>query len=212
MVDLTGEIVLSRRALAQPSPGIVPGGDCGACCLAGALAITIERAYDLQDKDHRAKDKPEQPYAFGWSAMSWALKNAGWGENDLVEAVFDAVPLWVHAYNSPIMQHGLPGHMMNGTWWEYLCMALRGGHYGFCSICAEGKGPLAPDDHWVLVCGARSRPEPMKEFPGCNRHHQEILVSCSARHPEGKWLEVRDFLTNYGGYNVILVRPKEKRP
>lgn len=208
MSEIRRELVLPRRALAQPSPGIVPGGDCGACCLAGCLGVSIERAYDLQDKDHRAKDKPEQPYAFGWTAMAWALKNAGWGENDLIDTVMDATPTWIQAYNGPIMQRGLPGWMMSYNWWSYVRLGLQAGYYGFCSICADGKGPLAPDDHWVLVCGVRERLEPFKDMPGNHCYH-ELLVSCSAKHPQGRWVEVRDFLTNYGGYNVILCKPKE---
>lgn len=33
-------------------------------------------------------------------------------------------------------------------------------------------------------------------------------VSCSARHPEGRWIRVVEFLRQNGGYNVVWIKPK----
>ena len=61
MSQMSHEVVLPRRVIPQPKPGVVEGGDCGGCCIAGLLNIPIERAYELQDPDERPKDAKDKP-------------------------------------------------------------------------------------------------------------------------------------------------------
>lgn len=201
------EIVLPRRAIPQPSPHVVPGGDCGGCCIAGVLDVSIVRAYDLQDKDTRPKDARDKPVPFGWCEMVYALQNAGWGWSHLVDSVIDEVPIWPCWRNKHTWGMGLPGWSMNLPWWMYVRMALLAGYYGVCQVSLDGKGPLAMSDHWVLICGARQVEVPHPTMKGASRVDLEILVSCSARHPQGEWRDSLKFLQECGGFNIILVRP-----
>ena len=62
-------IILPRRVAPQPSPAIVPGGDCGACVLAGLFGITVADAYAMQDPDERPADAKDAPIPFSWHNM-----------------------------------------------------------------------------------------------------------------------------------------------
>ena len=86
-------------------------------------------------------------------------------------------------------------------------MAIDGGYYGIASININGDGPCVDTDHIVLICGARERSEPNQYVEGAKIIIQEILVSCSAHHPEGQWYEVIDFLKKRGGFNCYLAKP-----
>jgi hypothetical protein len=85
-------------------------------------------------------------------------------------------------------------------------MAMHGGYYAICSISHAGTGPLKDHDHWVMLCGQRSVRVPLDE-EGSARIDEQVLVSCSAKSPEGFWINHLNFLKNHGGYNAILVKP-----
>lgn len=188
------EVILPRRALPQPSPKIVEGGDCGPCCLAGMANKTIQEVYDLQE------DGPE---AFSWPKAVRTLheaKRQGW-----LDRFIDDIPIWTQWKSK--MQFGMPSWDSNLEWFGYVTMAIDAGYYGFCSVNYDGKGPLVDSDHVVLICGVRELTVPHKTVKGAACIVPELLVSCSATCPEGRWEEHREFLTKRGGYNILLARP-----
>lgn len=186
------ETVLPRRAVPQPHPMINARGDCAACCLAGVLGWSdIRRVYDeIQGGEVRAPSWPCVRTNL-WTAYS----------KDLVDRIIDTVPIWPEI---PAQMHrGMPATASALEWFAYVRMAVEAGYYGLAEI-AFSRSSTDPTDHEVLICGARERREPRSE--GCSVVIQEILVSCSASSPDGRWVAVREFL-RWGGYNVLLVRP-----
>lgn len=187
---VVGEVVLPRRALPQPRPGIMPRGDCAGCCFAGLTGWPIERVYaEIYDR----QDAPSNPVTRTYLHAALAL--------GLLDRLDDTVPVW-HGWDAQ-MQWGLPGRSMALGWWGRVRMAIDAGYYGLAEVCFA-KTPDAPTDHVVLICGAREVYPPAGE---CGAIHHEILVSCSAAHPDGVWVEVGDFLRSWGGFNLFLARP-----
>lgn len=205
MIDLS-KVILPRRSLPQPSPAVYPGGDCGACVIAGVLGISIEKAYALQDRDERPEGHKDEPRPFSWTRMGHALHC--WGHDKLTDGVLDQTPIWPWEAWRNNMPWGLVSWQQNMAWWNYVRMGLLGGFYGVVQMDLDGRGPGSDHNHWQLICGARLNfvPDPKKD--GTGRYDQDILISCSARHPEGKWYDSRLFLRERGGFNVIMVRPK----
>lgn len=75
------------------------------------------------------------------------------------------------------------------------------GLYGLACVSSAAAGPdSAGPDHWVLIVGYRRHVE---------AHHlrDDLLVSCSAQHPEGRWVPRSDFLRGWGGFNALWARP-----
>jgi hypothetical protein len=189
------EVVLERRAHPQPRPGLHPGGDCASCATGGALGWSVERVHEALETT-RARSR------VGWVRV---LKDAG-------AEVVDDVPIWIASYGEPPGSHGLPGVLQAGAWWRHLYVALTGGWYGLASVRHDRRpydGTHATDtDHLVLLCGARSRWEPVPAVPGASREVLEVLVSCSASCPAGAWENVDDLLRR-GAFDVVLARPTE---
>jgi len=109
---------------------------------------------------------------------------------------------------------GPSGYLCVSEWFGYMQMAMEAGHYGIASVVYDktgAAGKIPPEtDHVVLLCGIRERLEPHPTVEGAGVYVREILVSCSAKSsPDEEWVEVREFLTERGGYNVILVKPNE---
>ncbi len=204
---MTKEHQLPRRVLPQPNPHVVPGGDCGACVIAGVLGITITEAYELQDKDCRPKSAQDKPVSFGWHDMSFTLKNGGWCGKNLTDTVIDEIPMWPGWIHKSQLTKGFCAWQYHLPWWNYVRMGLLGGFYAVCQVSLDPKGPLGSHDHWVLVCGCKEEETPVAAVPGAKRIDQFLLVSCSARHPQGVWWDASKMLIEHGGYNVILVRP-----
>jgi hypothetical protein len=184
------ETVLPRRVVPQPSPLVCASGDCGACCLAAVTGLPVPEVYVRLRHDASVT-------AFSWPAMSEAI---GLAEHlGLVDRVINDVPIWP-TYEGH-MTFGSCGWQAAPEWHRYVTMAIDAGYYGIASIHMAGGGPFVGNDHAVLLVGARFR---WADRVGV----REVLVSCSARHPDGRWIEVGDFLRQHGGYNVHLVRPR----
>jgi hypothetical protein len=181
------EVVLPRRVLPQPVPFINQGGDCSACVLGGLLGLpSVEATYEQYGR--------ELSNWWGFRTALWTASTRGH-----VDRILDDPPIWLP--HTPAFQtFGLPGHMNNLAWFNYVRMGLEAGYYGCAGVSFHKSGPLGDGaDHKILIVGARELREPSR---------QEILVSCSARStPDEEWVEVRDFLRHRGGHNVVLVRP-----
>ncbi len=104
------------------------------------------------------------------------------------------------------MTYGTPSWEVPHEWFGYVTMAIDAGYYGLCSVSYDKKGPLVETDHIVLICGVREVGVPHPTLKS-TRIDPQLLVSCSSKHPEGKWEGVEEFLTTRGGYNILLARP-----
>lgn len=185
------EVTLPRRAHAQPSPNRVAVGDCGACALGGLMGLSVDEAYALV--------RDGAPRSIGWPEMSEAVRAAA-ARGRLSRAMTD-VPIWPGAVPSMCMAWGLTAPWQGHAWWSLAATALDAGLYGLACVRFDGAGSdSGGPDHWVLIVGYRSGADGA-------RVRDELLVSCSARHPEGRWVDRNDFLRAWGGFNALWARP-----
>lgn len=205
-------VLLPRRVVPQPTPELVPGGDCGACVLAGALGLTVEDVYArLQDPTPNGK-----PTSFGHHRMSDALKHAFYREK-LAARFIDEMPTWA-PISDGMRSWGNPGWMVSGAWWAYLRMALEAGYYALTIVDIDKKGPLGGGgNHWVMLCGTRLN-WTRRTYEHEGQTHEtssgayEVLVSCSSRRtPAEEWVEAGHFLRDRGGFFLFLVKPAETK-
>lgn len=191
-VIAAGETILPRRVHPQPTPNLVPGGDCGACVLAGALGMTPERVYD---------ELVEKRTCIGHGEMCRLLRVAI--SRGLADRIIEEPAEWPGSWSQ--RSFGRPAHLEHLPWISYVRMAIDAGYYGLAEVdfARGGGGTRVQTDHWVLIRGVRSEGHPVgKVMTG------EVLVSCSARSTGGvdEWVEAVDFLKNRGGYNLLFVR------
>jgi hypothetical protein len=185
------EVVLPRRVHPQPRPHLNPAGDCASCAFGGVLGVPVALVHELfETTPNVTRSRP------GYRTLLYELRRRG-----LVAEWVEDTPMWPLGHWGGA-HHGLPAYTMTQEWWRYLRMALRGGYYALASINYEGRH-FAPVDHLVALCGVRERWEPVE---GGHAQAIDVLVSCSARNPDGYWLEASD-LVRMGGFDVVLVRP-----
>ena len=184
------EVVLPRRAVPQPNPFIVSGGDCGACVYGGIFGISAKEAYERTVIARFGKIQ-----SICWDNMRDAFAEA---ERKGTARAVTRTAHWTVDDRWCAWGAGLQAQWQ--AWSTYVRMALEAGYYGAASVSMDGRGPEAMGpDHWVLICGWRpSQDETILD---------EVLVSCSASHPEGCWMRIREFLQRHGGFNVLLARP-----
>lgn len=190
--------VLPNRAHPQPARHVVPGGDCGACALGGIFPIALRNAYALAF-DH--------PKPFGHLDLVAAAKRAV--TTGLATDCVTRIPHW--ELPESLRTWGNPSWAMNDRWFLLVDSLVRRGFYAVTNVSLEKKGPLGGDtDHVVLICGTRERED--EKSTALGRPYvvlrQEILVSCSVRGEE--WVEVRELLTTWGGFNFVAIKPKER--
>lgn len=185
--------VLPRRVVPQPTPGIVPEGDCGACVLGGLLARPLEEVYDRFVGKREALSFHEMRQALHRAEHEWLL------DRFIAEPPDWPFSRWIHSG----AEWGHPAWQQHLSWWRYLMLAFDAGYYGVAAVSYDRRGPFEATDHWILLCGARWVPP---DGPGAVR--TEVLVSCSARtSPDEEWVESFTFLKERGGFNVLLARP-----
>jgi hypothetical protein len=155
--------------------------------LAGLFGRTVREVYD-----RHVVARYRQLQSLHWDSMREALRV------EAAAAVLDP-PLWpVEAAHRTF---GLDGMNQYGKWQRYMRMAVEAGYYGVVCIDMDGRGSACyGGNHWALVCGWRPDPAGGTAL-------DEVLLSCSARHPEGRWVRTRDLLHERGGLNVLLARP-----
>ena len=205
------EVILGSRVIKQPLPMINDGGDCGACIIGGLLnylkgsdSDKVQSVYDIYFE--------QQAKSITYPGMITALYRAQ--AHGHIREILSDVPTW-YSY-SGTAQWGSPGWSMHLEWFMYMKMAIRAGYYGLAMVTSEGQGFESEIDHWVLICGFRER-----EVPNPNTKNskdpvlrkskiitQEILISNSSSKAEDEyWIDAREFLKQFGGYNTILVLP-----
>jgi hypothetical protein len=188
-------VLLPRRVVHQPTPELHPGGDCGACVLAGLTDYSIEDVYRKLDPKH------DTPKSFYRGSMLEALRIAKW-ERGRIRSYIETCPTW--APHPGMRAWGNPSWMVSGQWLQYVTMALEAGYYAITQVDAEKKGPLGGGtNHWVMLCGTR-----VFWKDDCGEY--QVLVSCSSRStPDEEWVECGPFLQERGGFDVILARPEK---
>lgn len=197
------QTMLPRRALEQPSPAIYPGGDCGPCVLAGLLGASSV-AWMC-----RWLEDASVPPPLSWWDMHQALDRA-LRHGALDRLIAGELPRWGRADSLSIW--GEPSWSQNLPWFAWLRMAIDAGYYAVCSVDSMRRGPWdggkpVDGDHWVMIVGARESEEPT-QIDGCSRIVCEVLISNSSKSAKGEeWVEVREFLSLWGGYNAMLARP-----
>jgi hypothetical protein len=188
---MSSEVTLPRRALPQPHPTIAPGGDCGPCCLAGLLGIDVATVYRELCAGKR-------------EALTWyGMREALFAADERLDRIIDETPIWTPA-RWPRAPWGLPGEDLALHWYQYVRMAFDGGCYALAEVHHAGGGPAHETDHWWLLCGAREIEPP----GGTGLIRQQVLVSCPASCPGGRWVDASDVLARHGGYSVLLARPR----
>lgn len=179
-------LTLPRRVKEQPRPFINTTGDCGPCVLGALLDMEPAEVYAYLGVLPQPLD-----YHHVRDILYLGLKD------QRLHRVIDDCPMWF--LPASYAMYGPPSHRI--AWFRYVQMALEGGYYGVCFVNLQEEGPHKLPNHLVLLCGIRKTTEH-------DIHRHEVLISCSARRDlEAEWVEVTDFLSKRGGYNVILVKP-----
>ena len=194
-------IVLPRRTLPQPQPHVNQGGDCGACVFSGLTGLAVHEVYERFGRGNR----------YGEHGTVSSLN-----EHEMRQALIDARSAGLladYVIDHPHWQtidemawFGSPATHQCQQWWNYVRLGLRAGFYGVACVDHARQGLRgAGADHWVLVCGER---EIHPEETGAIR--QEVLVSnSSATAKPEEWVDLHDFLRDWGGFNLFLARPPE---
>lgn len=205
-------IELPRQVPRNPEPAIVNGGDCGACCIAGVLGITVEQAYELHLAGCYAGGEPiPQQSTVDVESLYATLEQSGMTDH-VLEGMFDVSPL---DYQPPGWQaFGRLPHFSFRLHFELYRALLSAGYYRICTVSNGGKGlesgwMCQQTNHWIMVRGARgiwSSPSPTS---GSRRYKTEILLSNSARNqPHAQWADMKHFLQSWGGMVGVWVKPK----
>jgi hypothetical protein len=194
------QTVLPKRVVQQPRPRIFKGGDCGACVLAGLVGFTVEEIYtEIYEQEIDSVQAPS------WLCMIKYLTKLYY-DKELDRLITD-VPFWP---SSNAQRTFGDGFVRQGyEWFKYVIMALDAGYYGIMNYSMAGGGPYSSPDHYVLLCGARSKSRKIKGKSGWKTENQ-LLISCSSRKTSKNafWIELSKLSRDHGGFNIILARPK----
>ena len=200
---ITFEKILPLRVMEQIRPTINPKGDCGICVLGGlqGVAKTSRTEFQIMYKNYSQRDYRNAKKALNYPNMIDALWTAK--SNDWISDFNPNVPIWPQY--SADMVWGVPSSSMGLEWFHYIKIAIQAGYYGITFINAFGRGPNVNPNHWVMICGVREVEIPVN---GSSKLEQEVLISNSSEvlKPEF-WENTWAFLTSFGGYNTILVKP-----
>lgn len=188
------EVVLPRRVLRQPVPSLVPGGDCGACVLAGLTGrASVQDVYDA-----RSKGEPK-PISY-WDMRQALIEDVP----ERLDRTCTNVAFWVSDSFVEISPFGFPATCQAQAWFAYVRMAIDAGYYAVANVASTRNGK--DTDHWVLICGVREL------YPaGSGIVRQELLVSCSSvSTPDEEWVGLHEVLGQRGGFNALLARPSSQ--
>ena len=218
-MNVVKEIVLPRRPPKNPDPSLSPGGDCGACTLAGVLGISVQEAYNLHcSGDYYGGSPIPQVSPFTIYSMRKTLESIvnDWGDEsdkkDLLEHAVTDIPIW--PYDSSLILNaafGMRSVLMCMGWRNHTRAMLHGGYYGIAQVWHGGTGgtPNLRDygttNHWIIIAGHRLVYEKTEL---CGSLREEILVcDSSTAMPLERWIEVLEFLTQWGGFAALWAKP-----
>lgn len=191
----TYELVLPRRAHKQPRPLLNAGGDCASCAIGGVVGLSVEEVHTMiETTDNCSRSR------LGWTILCREFERRG-----LIHEYIDDIPVWFPIW-AVSLPHGLTSEHMRNEWWRYVRMAIRAGYYGLASVTYSGD-VYTDTDHMVVICGVRERWEIHPVVEGAHSQVNEVLISCSASCPEGRWVCVDSFLRT-GGHDAIFILPQ----
>lgn len=189
------EVVLPLRVVQQTLPPLNPAGDCGACVLAGLLGMTVPEVYARYAGEVRPFDA---------ISMLGAMRTSVYDEK--ADRVIASTPVWVFEQYEFNADWGILASSQVLAWHDYLRMALEAGFYAVTLVNFDHAGAGSHVNHWVMLCGAR-----YKTPVHTGAHKQEVLVSCSSsKTPEEQWVDATEFLSKWGGFKLLLLRPKKR--
>jgi hypothetical protein len=207
-------------ATPQPSPSIAEGGDCGPCCLSGALGLSVVDVYAALDqkslihicpecREGSITKRPDRPYSLDLRQMRMWMKQLEFdGKIDsYVEDPVLPMPTRFEMFGAAT-PWGYPADLLESAWIRRVRTYLEAGFVGITTILYSGGG-MHPSglqyrstsgNHWVLITGMRGTAP--------NDAGTEVKISCSVR--GDKWTKTLHFLNQYGGFEVMFIRPKLK--
>lgn len=193
-------VELPRRVVKQPTPELNPGGDCGACVLAGISGLSVAEV-------HEKLTEKGQPISFGRNAMAEALRRLHYDFGRVVRWI-DETPYWPPHRGQRAW--GDPCWIQSSAWRDWLTMAFEAGYYALAQVAhTPSTGPEQfMTDHWVMYCGTRTKWDGPTGARNCGVH--ELLVSDSARSKSLEaWVDLHEHLKQRGGFEVFLAKPSE---
>jgi len=211
-------VEVDSHAIHQPSPRFHSYGDCGACCLAGAVGWTAERLPELYEGSlqpfHGGSTRTYKDSPLNWQDLIG--KGGPWLHNKLrliepvvIDPVGPDMSRWQQDLHNPWAT--APWSLID-PWFHRLRLYLQSGYVGMTTITFEGDGPYEKrsdgsmfnrgTNHWVLLNGAKAIRE--QRGDGGFTQVEMVRVSCSVK--GDYWANAREFLTLYGGYWLAFIR------
>lgn len=225
-MEIVKQIILPNRPPKNPIPGIVDGGDCGACVLAGLLGISVPEAYELHCSGEYYGGSPiPKQSTFNYQSMIRTLESltCDWRTDKPkpLEHVVTDIPLFPFDYQYKVsgLPFGFPSTMQYNAWQNYARALLSGGYYGIAMVYNNGfKGEIrhyGETDHWVMICGWRNvyipESDEQRKKSGCiGSYNTELLIGNSAKSsPQEDWVDYGDFLKFWGGFSALWAKPSK---
>lgn len=201
MSDTVTDLVeLPLRVVKQPTPELNPGGDCGACVLAGLLGMSVEDVYATLHRQGK-------PYTFGWGDMEEALRRAYY-DTKAIDRYVTRTPMW--PAHDALRAWGDASWSQQLEWRSWLRMAFDAGYYAFATVRHTPEPGAFETNHWVLYAGLRTSWRD-GSIAGSRSGSYELLVSDSSRtKPHEEWFEMGEHLKGRGGFAVMLARPTQR--
>jgi hypothetical protein len=222
--EVQREIVLPRRPPKNYEVSLSPGGDCGACVVAGLLGKTVEEAYELHcTGNYYGGEKIPKIHHWTFDSMKDTLDNLQDKCNGksrcaratpwLLDHAVTDIPIWPFGDTRHYLCFGMRAQ---SEWRDYAQAMLNGGYYGVAQVKMGGHNPDGPlkngttTDHWVLLCGWRYVYH-REEGKECGHWTEEILVGDSARsQPLERWVDLNDFQNYWGGFQAMWAKPRNE--
>lgn len=225
--EVLKQVVLSRRPPKNAEVSLNDGGDCGACVLAGLLALpSATEAYDLHlPGEYHGGAAIPKVHHFTRESMVRTLDSLAsdsgcrgglGGVPILLDHVISDIPIWPFDQRGSQLAFGLRAQF---EWPHYARALLNGGYYGVAQVKHGGYDPDGParhlgeTDHWVMICGWRyvylPETDPERRAAGClGCYEQHLLIGDSSRaRPLETWVDAHDFLRYWGGFAAVWARP-----
>lgn len=201
MPEFKDEVILPRRVIQQRDhwPSVATGGDCGGCVLAALTGLSLEDVYE------KLKEGKREPFSYPTMRSAlWEARGLG-----LLDRIVTEHPIWFTYFDSCGV-FGFPSWRMALEWSHYVRLAIEAGYYPICEVNMAGNGPLSMNDHWEMLVGIREKRTENEAVKGAWNIDEEVLVNCSSRStPDERWIECRELLTKYGGFNCLLAKPRK---
>ena len=217
-MEIIKQVVLPRRALRNPQPSMNPGGDCGACALAGVLGVSVPVAYSYHCSGNYHSGEPiSRVSPFSIYSMQKTLESLvnDWDTHmdrvGLLEHVVVDIPIW--PYDSSLLLNasfGMRGNLMY-CWRANARAMLHGGYYGIGQVQHGGfsetpnLNTYGTSNHWILIVGHRIVHESREHSRSL---HEELLISDSSlAMPAEQWINCNDFQSRWGGFATLWAKP-----